>query len=740
MTSISPRCSHRARLAHDGEKTIGASLAAQERGASTAAKSWLCAVILILARPAYGQSFDWQAATPESQGMSSARLDALVSDLAARRTRALLVVRHDKIVREWYADGVTAQTKQGTASLAKAIVGGLSLGVAISDGKIRLDDPAAKFIPEWQSDPNKSRITVRHLGSHTSGLSDSVTKGVKHEDQPGWKGDFWKRQPPPSDPFTIARDQTPLLFEPGQKFEYSNPGIGLLTWCVTAAIAGGEQRDIRTLLRERVYRPIGLADSEWSVGYGKTFDVGKLPLVGSWGGGSFTPRATARIGRLMLRAGDWDGRRILSREAVRDITHDAGLPGHCGMGWWTNADGRYPWLPTDAVWGAGAGDQVLLVVPSLDLVAVRNGETLATAEEIRKAQPKDVLEEFHDPRARILFQPLVAAITDRPQSAAPYPPSPVIARIDWAPADTIIRRAKGSDNWPLTWADDGHQYTAYGDGNGFEPRLPEKLGMGLARIAGSAEDFVGTNLRAATIENKGQGKDGQKASGLLMVDGILYLWARNAGNSRLAWSADHGQTWTWADWKFTTSFGCPTFLNFGKNYAGARDDFVYVYSHDAASAYEPADRMVLSRVPKGQLKERGAYEFFQRLDAEQKPDWTRNIDERGPVFEHPGRCYRSGITYCAGLKRYLWVQILPGTQGQRTDTRFEGGFAIFDAPEPWGPWTTAFYTEQWDVGPGETASFPTRWMSADGQALHLVFSGDDHFSVRKANLTLRTGE
>ncbi len=702
----------------------------------TSFRASIVLAIFLFCRAALGQSFDWQTATPESQGFASAKLEALVSDLAARRTRALLVIRHDAIVREWYASGVTVQTRQGTASLAKAIVGGLSLGVAISDGKIRLDDPAAKYIREWQSDPQKSKITVRHLGSHTSGLSDSVTKGVKHEDQPGWKGEFWKRQPPPGDPFTIARDQTPLLFEPGQRFEYSNPGIGLLAWCVTAAIKDGEHRDIRTLLKERVYLPIGLADSEWSVGYGKTFDVGDLPLVGSWGGGSFTPRATARIGRLILREGDWDGQQIIGREAVRQITHDAGLPGHCGMGWWTNAAGRYSWLPSDAVWGAGAGDQVLLVVPSLDLIVVRNGGALATADEIQQARPQDVLEEFHDPRARILFQPIVEAITDRKSPASPYPPSPVIARIDWAPADTIVRKAKGSDNWPLTWADDDHQYTAYGDGNGFEPRLAEKLGMGLARIGGSAEDFVGVNLRAATIENKRQGKDGQKASGMLMVDGVLYLLARNADNSRLARSGDHGQTWTWADWKFTTSFGCPTFLNFGKNYADARDGFVYVYSHDGGSAYQPADRMVLARVLKDKLNDRQAYEFFERLDDERGPVWSANIDDRGPVFVHPGRCYRSAVTYCAGLKRYLWVQILPGTEGQRTDTRFAGGFAIFDAPEPWGPWTTAYFTEKSDVGPGETASFPTKWMSADGRTLWLVFSGEDHFSVRKANVTL----
>jgi hypothetical protein len=59
-----------------------------------------------------------------------------------------------------------------------------------------------------------------------------------------------------------------------------------------------------------------------------------------------------------------------------------------------------------------------------------------------------------------------------------------------------------------------------------------------------------------------------------MVDGILYMWVRNAGNAQLLWSRDHARTWTWADWKLTTSFGCPSFINFGKNYAGSRDDYV----------------------------------------------------------------------------------------------------------------------------------------------------------------------
>ena len=131
----------------------------------------LGAVVLLLRADASDWSGeDLPVATPESQGMSTAKLAAIQDRLASKKTRAFLVVRNDKIVHEWYAPGVTASAKQGTASLAKALVGGLSLAVAITDGRISLDDPAAKFVPQWKDDPRKSRITIRHLGSHTSGL------------------------------------------------------------------------------------------------------------------------------------------------------------------------------------------------------------------------------------------------------------------------------------------------------------------------------------------------------------------------------------------------------------------------------------------------------------------------------------------------------------------------------------------------------------------------------------------
>ncbi len=438
----------------------------------------------------------------------------------------------------------------------------------------------------------------------------------------------------------------------------------------------------------------------------------------------------------MLRGGDWNGRRLLSSAAVRATTSRAGMTGPCGIGWWSNALGNAPMLPRDAYFGSGAGHKILLIVPSLNLIVVRLGGDMVDAAHAPK--------EYHDTYNQFLFGPLMAAmnkaaaITERRPmriGAAPYPRSHVIAGIQSAPKTSIVRRAIGGDNWPITWAEDNALYTAYGDGNGFEPYTAEKLSMGFARVTGQAANFAGINIRSPSGETRGNGPRAKKASGLLCVDGVLYLLARNARNAQVAWSADHGKKWTWADWRFTASFGCPTFLNFGKNYADARDEFAYIYSPDGDGAYEPADRMVLARVPKTRLRALGAYEYFVRRDERGEPVWSKNIVDRGAVFTHPGRCYRSGITYDAALKRYLWVQILPESRHPQ-GPRFQGGFGIYDAPEPWGPWTTVFFTNDWNVGPGETASFPTKWMSADGRELALLFSGDDSFSVRRATLVL----
>ena len=110
-------------------------------------------------------------------------------------------VRRGSTAFEWYAEGWNADRPHGTASMAKALIGGVSLLVARSDGRIAADDLASKYIPDWMNDPCKAKITIRHLATHTSGIEDAEQGNIPHEQLPGWKGAFWKRDP---DPFSIA--------------------------------------------------------------------------------------------------------------------------------------------------------------------------------------------------------------------------------------------------------------------------------------------------------------------------------------------------------------------------------------------------------------------------------------------------------------------------------------------------------------------------------------------------------
>jgi len=649
----------------------------------------------------------WQPATLEEAQMDSAKL-AQARDYALASEGSGLITRHGKAVLQWGDQDRIYDLKSSTKA-----IGVTAVGLALIDGKFQsLNEPAAKYQPDLGVPPETNqakgwveKITLFHLATQTAGF-----------DKPG--------------------GYTELLFEPGAKWSYSDGGPNWLAECVTLAYG----RDLQELMFERVFTPIGIGrkDLTWRANSYRPKEIGGVARREFGAGISANVDAMARIGYLYLRSGRWRDTQIIPSwfvDAARTTPFGVrGLPvlrpedygnasDHYGLLWWNNSDGTLKDVPRDAYWAWGLYDSLIVVMPSLDVVVSRTGKSFPRTQGAPHYAP---LEPF--------LSPIAMSVQDRGRwPGAPYPASEVIQGIDWSPTDTVIRKAEGSDNWPITWADDDNLYTAYGDGSGFEPKVDAKLSLGFAKIMGGPEDFAGVNIRSQTGEKVGQGEAGVKAGGMLCVDGVLYMFARNAGNSQLAWSADHAQTWTWCDWKFETSFGAPTLLNFGKDYAGARDACVYIYSHDHDTAYKPADRMVLARVPKDRIRERQAYEFFKGLDAKGEPLWTADVHDRGAVFVNPSRCYRSGISYNAGLKRYLWCQILPESTEDR-GPRYQGGFGVYEAPEPWGPWRTAFYTEAWDVGPGETGSFPTKWMSEDGRTCHLLFSGNDCFSVRKATL------
>lgn len=648
----------------------------------------------------------WQTRPPEAVGMDAGLL-AKAREAALTGGGSGMVVRHGYAVLRWGDQRQTYDLKSSTKA-----IGVTAVGLALRDGKIAgLHEAAVRCQPVLGIPPEANRtkgwidqITLFHLATQTAGFDKN--------------GGY-----------------TELLFEPGTKWSYSDGGPNWLAECITLLY----RRDLEELMFERVFSAIGITsdDLRWRANAYRPKQIDGVMRREFGSGIHANVDAMARIGYLYLRQGRWQGTQIIPSsfvDAVRTVPYGVkGLPvlkqadygnasEHYGLLWWNNVDGTMPDVPRDAYWSWGLYDSLVVVIPSLDVVAARAGKSLAGDRSPHYAP----IEPF--------MASIALSVKDRGQwPGAPYPPSAVIREIEWAPPGTIVRKAEGSDNWPLTWADDGSIYAAFGDGRGFEPGTDQKLSLGIARISGGPTDFAGLNVRTESGERLGDGAGGAKASGMLCVEGVLYMFVRNVGNSQLAWSRDHGQTWQWSDWKFETSFGAPTFLNYGRDYSGARDRFVYIFSPDSDSAYEPADRMILARVPKNKITRRASYEFFRGLGTDGQPRWAVDVRDRQAVFVHPGACYRSGISYNAGLGRYLWCQVLPFSEDAH-GPRFQGGFGVYEAPEPWGPWRTAYLTWDWDVGPGESSCFPVTWMSADGRTCYLVFSGEDCFSVRKATL------
>jgi hypothetical protein len=345
----------------------------------------------------------------------------------------------------------------------------------------------------------------------------------------------------------------------------------------------------------------------------------------------------------------------------------------------------------------------------------------------------------------------VSADTASTQTTPPYPPSQVIESMTWE-WETLLQAADGSDLWPVTWADDGHLYTAWGDGSGFGgDENSDRVAMGIARIEGPPESHQGFNINGGTNpEITTSFPESGKSAGILSVNGRIYSWVNTQNDDppdiRLAWSDDRGATWEFSDWSFWSGdFAPATFLNFGKDYSGARDDYLYIY---AGRWGDDSQGVYLLRVLPQQIEDQRAFEYYAGSDGKGNPIWG-DVDAKQFVFEDPGSTEFNGggkvqVIYNPGIGRYILTMWHGGP----------GSLGVFEGPEPWGPWSTVFYTDDFGGmtrgGEGLTSSFPTKWISDDGLTMWNVFSvwgdgakqgiyGHDRFNLVKVTLTLKEG-
>ena len=336
----------------------------------------------------------WRDASPESLRVRTTALNPLWDSLLAKRTNALLIARKGQLLFERYAKGHGPNHQEDTAALAKALTGISALLICLQDGHLSLDDRLAKFVPDV--DAQRYRIRIRDLAFHQSGLDDVDFFAAERGEVEGWKKYYYTH---PKERFNYALRIVPMIFEPGMEMRYSGIGYYALAYVVTRSLSGSSTPDIYTLLRSRVMQPLHIPDAAWSISYGQSYEDDGMRLYAFGSGGTITPRAAARIGDWIRQGGTLNGRRLVDPGHVNAVLGKDEKPlVSTNHGWRLNVKHTWPSLPTDAFFGHGGGDQVVLVVPSLELVMVRFGAALS---------PDNA-----DELDRELFAPLMKALAE----------------------------------------------------------------------------------------------------------------------------------------------------------------------------------------------------------------------------------------------------------------------------------------------------------------------------------------
>jgi len=287
---------------------------------------------------------EWETATPASQGMDAETLDKARAWLESHNSKSGLVVRHGRIVAEWYFADADRTSKFAAYSTSKSL-SSMATGLAIADGKLALDQTVGKYLPDAAPE-GKRAITVKQLLSMTS--------GVHNDPQVGQKDDL----------FSYAVKTVAMDHAPGAKWDYNNTGLALLSPVFSKAVG----QPIDEFLNERVFEPIGMTADDW------TWERREgLPLP--YSGCHTTARSLGRIGLMVLNQGRWKDRQVVPASWLKEsVGPSQDLNASYGYLWWNNTTGKWPNVPKDAFAALGKWDNNIFVVPSQDLVVIRQSD------------------------------------------------------------------------------------------------------------------------------------------------------------------------------------------------------------------------------------------------------------------------------------------------------------------------------------------------------------------------------
>jgi len=305
---------------------------------------------------------------------------------ASRRGCSLLVLEHGKTLLEEYPNGGDARLAHQIYSGTKAFFT-LAVLVAAQEGLLRLDEPVANTITEWRNSSQRSNITLRELMNFSDGLDPAFHL---HSDQV-------------TDRNALAL-RTPTVAPIGAAFTYG-PSHGQVLCEVLRRKLALRGDTPFSYVQHKLLNPLGIGAVPYRA------DAQGMPLVAS--GFHLTARQWSRFGLMMLGQGRIGWHEIVPSKVFAQCCQGSRVNPMFGLGFWLNTAANHQGVresdiedmlekkwqaqdwhqrcicrqaPVDLVAVVGSGYQRLFVIPSLDLVIVRQGvnSRFSDAEFLRK--------------------------------------------------------------------------------------------------------------------------------------------------------------------------------------------------------------------------------------------------------------------------------------------------------------------------------------------------------------------
>ncbi|MFM8220394.1 MAG: serine hydrolase domain-containing protein [Planctomycetaceae bacterium] len=301
-----------------------------------------------LSGPVHGAGPLLPRATPESQGVSSVALREFLdrADREIQHLHSFMLVRRGQVIAEaWWAP-YHPQGRHSLFSLSKSFTS-TAVGIAIAEGKLRLDDPVlAAFPGQGPTEPGNNLKAMR--------LSDLLRMNTGHQTEP---------PRPPQGSWVEAFLAHPVPFKPGTHFHYNTSA----TYLTSAMLQRATGETLLDYLQPRLFEPLGIEHPTWELS----------PEGISTGGYGLSVRTEdiAAFGQLSLQRGEWRGRQLVPAAWIDEATARQTSNGSNPASDWDQGYGYQFWRCRHGAYrGDGAFGQYCVVLPEQQaVVAITSG-------------------------------------------------------------------------------------------------------------------------------------------------------------------------------------------------------------------------------------------------------------------------------------------------------------------------------------------------------------------------------